>query len=231
MKVLALDTTSLRGSVALREGDELLGLVYLATNTDHSTTLLPAIDYLLAASGLTVEEVGGIAVAAGPGSFSGIRIGLATAKGLAQARQRPLAGVSALHALAHRLRFLPGLICPMVDALRGQVYTTLYRSDGNEVEELAAPVAVAPADWLATLPDAEVRFLGDGLRRHGGLIAAAGRTAWSMPSVVPFLADVIAEIGGRRLERGEGDPVGALDALYIRASDAEINQAARRARE
>src|SRR5262249_29211571 len=137
MKVLAFDTTSLRGSVALQEDRQLLGQIYLATNTDHSTTLLSTIDYLLTATATALDRVDGFAVASGPGSFSGIRIGLATAKSLAQNGSKPIVAVSALHALAFRVRFLEGLICPMIDARRSQVYTTLYRPNTDEVEALS----------------------------------------------------------------------------------------------
>lgn len=230
MRILALDTTSLRGSVALQENKRLAGQVYLATTTDHSASLLGTIDFLLASAGISLDQIDGFAVAAGPGSFSGIRIGLATAKGLAQNLAKPIVAVSALHALAFRVRFLEGLICPMIDALRSQVYTTLFRPGADDVEALSEPVAVAPAEWLAALPDTRIAFLGDGANRYAEQIVGAGRGGWKVLPVTPYLAEAIAELGERRLERGEGARADEVDGLYIRASDAEIAKAARQAR-
>lgn len=230
MKILALDTTSLRGSVALQEDRQLLGQVYLATTTDHSTTLLPMIDYLLRATELSIEQIDGFAVAAGPGSFSGIRIGLATAKSLAQSHNKPIVAVSALHALAFRVRFLEGLLCPMIDALRSQVYTALYRPHPDDAEPLTEPVAMAPKDWLSTLPETRIAFLGDGAQRYSTLVTGAGHSAWTVLPINLCLADAIAEIGMRMFERGAAARPEDIDALYIRPSDAEINKAARLAR-
>lgn len=229
MKILALDTTSLRGSVALQEDQRLLGLIYLATSTDHSATLLGRIDYLLKSANLSLEQIDAFAVAAGPGSFSGIRIGLATAKSLAQNQDKPMVAISALEALAFRGRFVGSLLCPMIDALRSQVYTMLYEPSPDGVIARTDPVVVAPAEWLAALPDARISFLGDGANRYAEQIHAAHRPDWKLLPISLCLADAVAEIGMRRLQAGQGVRAETIDALYIRASDAEITKAARQA--
>ncbi|MBI1745804.1 MAG: tRNA (adenosine(37)-N6)-threonylcarbamoyltransferase complex dimerization subunit type 1 TsaB [Acidobacteria bacterium] len=232
MKVLAMDTTSMRGSVALQDDHRLLGQIYLSTISDHSTSLLSTIDFLLTKSGHTIEQIDGVAVATGPGSFSGIRIGLATAKSLAQARNLPMAGVSALHALAFRVRFVDTLICPVIDALRQQIYAGLYRPkpDDDDVEEIMAPIAISPAEWLAQLPAERIAFLGDGAHRYAEPITAAGRRLWRILPINLYLAEAVAEIGVRRLAGGAGVGAADIDALYIRPSDAEIVKAARQVR-
>jgi len=127
MQVLAIETSTLTGSVALLSGEEVIGEITLSVSVQHSERLMPAVERLLTDSNLTATDIDLYAVAIGPGSFTGLRIGIATAQGLSLAGGKPLVGVSTLEALAVNALFFPGLIVPILNANRGEIYRGLYQ--------------------------------------------------------------------------------------------------------
>ncbi len=129
MRILALDTTTPTASAAIWTDGELTG-VYTIRTTTHSTTVLPMVESLLATLSLSISDMDMLAVSAGPGSFTGVRIGVATLKGLAFSQQIPCVGVSSLEALARNLAGYRGILCPVINARRGHVYTALFEADG-----------------------------------------------------------------------------------------------------
>jgi tRNA threonylcarbamoyladenosine biosynthesis protein TsaB len=135
MRILALETATNTVGLALMEEEQVLGEITLDLGRHHAEVLLPALDKLFAMTGLTPEEVDLLACTIGPGSFTGLRIGISTVKGLALAMDRPIVGVSTLEALA--LNALPtnGWICPMLDARKSQVFTSLYRMGPDGLPE------------------------------------------------------------------------------------------------
>lgn len=164
MITLALETSAKSASVALMRDGTLLAQTVQHAGLTHSTTLLPMIHTLLEGHGITRDDISRIAVAHGPGSFTGIRIGVSTAKGLACALDVPLVGVSSLLAMAHQALHLgDGIICPVMDARRDQVYHARFRAERGELTRLTDDCAIAIADLFATLdsPTPPV-FLGDG---------------------------------------------------------------------
>lgn len=135
VKILAIETSTLTGSVALLENDSLIGEITLSVSAQHSESLLPAIDQLLSQARVKSAEIDLYAVAVGPGSFTGLRIGIAAAQGLSLAHQKPLVGVSTLRGLAMNAIFYSGIIVPVLNAFRGEVYFGLYRArDGIPFE-------------------------------------------------------------------------------------------------
>ena len=156
MKILALDSSGLVASVALVQDENLLAEYTVNYKKTHSQTLLPMLDEIAGMIELDLETVDAIAVAAGPGSFTGLRIGSATAKGLGLALKKPLIAVPTVEALAYNLYDVPGLVCPIMDARRNQVYTGMYRFENHRmmtvkdqraigVEQLlCVPVSFAP---------------------------------------------------------------------------------------
>lgn len=163
MIVLALDSTAKAAAVALMDGDRLLAKEMHDDGNTHSSTLLPMVEKLLAAQSLAVSDVELFAASAGPGSFTGVRIGAATLKGLAFGRNRPLVGVSALHALAYNLRHTDGVVCALMDARRGQFYTALFRVEGGKVLRLSEDAAMSGEDIaLAAKAFGCVTLVGDG---------------------------------------------------------------------
>ncbi len=173
MRVLALDSSGLVASVALLEDEAILGEYSTNFHKTHSTTLLPMLDELMRMLELDIKEasIDVIAVAKGPGSFTGLRIGAATAKGLALALKVPIIGVSTLAALAFGLWGSRGLVCPIMDARRDQVYTGLYRfgkpdaAGGISMETVKEPCAVSIRQILNDVNTmaSEVVFTGDGV--------------------------------------------------------------------
>ena len=143
MKILALDSTAKVASVALCEDELLLGELTLNNGNTHSQTLLPMVEFLLNKFELAPSDIDLFAAAIGPGSFTGVRIGAATLKGLAFGKKTPCAGVSTLEALAYNLSDRDGLICPVMNARRQQVYTALFRAKDGVLERLMPDSAIA----------------------------------------------------------------------------------------
>ena len=165
MKILALDSSGLVASVAVVEDNQLLAEYTVNYKKTHSQTLLPMLDEIAKMIELDLETIDAIAVAAGPGSFTGLRIGSATAKGLGLALKKPLIPVPTVDALAYNLYDSTGVICPMMDARRGQVYTGIYEFDGNELRVLEDQMAVSIEELGEKLKqyNRPVVFLGDGV--------------------------------------------------------------------
>ena len=133
MKILGIDSSGLVASVAIVENDVLLSEYTVNHKKTHSQTLLPMLDEIVKMLELDLEQIDGIAVAAGPGSFTGLRIGAATAKGLGLALKKPLISVPTVDALAYNLYGAQGVVCPIMDARRSQVYTGIYRFVNGDV--------------------------------------------------------------------------------------------------
>ena len=165
MKILALDSTAQVATVALCEDGHLLGEYTVNNGNTHSETLLPMVESLLRFFELTVRDVDLFAVSAGPGSFTGVRIGAATVKGLAFAMDKPCVGVSTLDALAQNLEGFEGLICPVMNARRKQVYTALFRQKDGKRERLMPDSAISIAELdqiLSPYKDEPIYLCGDG---------------------------------------------------------------------
>ena len=171
MIVLALDTSTARGSLALVEEGRDPVEAYLTPGTTHSKTLLPEIDRLLSGRGLTPAGLDLIAVGLGPGSFTGLRIGLAAAKGLAWAAGKPLIGVPTLDALAQGYSGEAVQVCPLLDARKGQFYTALYKPGLNGAPERQSDfLALTPEDLTEFIQE-ETVFFGEGLSIWGPALA------------------------------------------------------------
>ena len=172
MKLLALDSSGLVASVAVLEDDRLLAEYTINYKKTHSQTLLPMLDEIGKMIELDLNSLDAIAVAAGPGSFTGLRIGAATAKGLGLALDKPLIGVPTVDALAYNLYDARQLICPMMDARRSQVYTGIYRFEDGKMNIITGQKAVKVEELMGELNalGQEVIFLGDGVPVYADLI-------------------------------------------------------------
>ena len=189
MPVLAIDTTTPHGSVALADEAAVLGEVRFRVTDSHSAHVLPAVDFLLETLGLGPGQLDGCAVTTGPGSFTGLRVGLSTAQGLALAAGVPCLGVSALDVLAQRIAGSADVLVPMIDAFRDEVYAAVYERDGRIRSEA---VLAAPERLLEGLPP-EPAFIGDGAIKHRERIRAARPNA-VFPSRSLYLAGTLARI-------------------------------------
>ena len=254
MVVLAIDTTTRSGSVAVTRDDEPLSIVRGDESRTHGERVPAEIARALEAAGLAKSDIDVIAVAAGPGAFTGLRIGLATAQGLALTLDRPVVGVSALDALAWTVVTAPdadpawrqagqtegAFVAPWMDAQRGDVFAALYRIDGGRPmsDEAWAPwMVVQPAvtarplaileSWTARIGDGEAEFIGDAAARDEGLIGQVGQGRWraQTPEV---LAPAIASLGLRLAREGRAGKPHLLTPIYVRRPDAEIERDRRR---
>src|SRR6266478_6775542 len=160
MRVLAVETSTLAGGAALLDGELVVGEYALDVSATHSERLMGAIDRLLTDAGWSVRDLEGLAVSVGPGSFTGLRIGLSTVKGLALALSIPIVPVPTLDAMAALLPFAALPVCPVLDARKREVYASLYRWDGAGMHRVWEYLAIAPAD-LARRLDEPVIVLGD----------------------------------------------------------------------
>lgn len=165
MKLLVLDSSGLVASVALIEDDRLVAEYTTGNKLTHSQTLLPMLDEVVQRTAFDIEDIDAIAVAMGPGSFTGLRIGAATAKGLGLALGKPIIPVPTVDGLAYQMFGAGTIICPMMDARRKQVYTGLYRFEGAEMKVLKSQCAQSVEDTLSQLKEfgEPVIFLGDGV--------------------------------------------------------------------
>ena len=227
MRLLAVDTTSAHGSIAVLEGDTIRGRARFQPPPGHAQRLLPELDRLLVSLGLSLGDVDAFAVAVGPGSFTGLRIGIASVEGLAFGTGRPVVGVSTIEATAYRYRSRGGLVAPFLDARREEVFGALFRTDGGTFSTIVAPVCERPEDFLARLarvarvPRETILFAGGGLELYGAVVREVLGDLAELAEPVLDLAEEVGRIGRKRLEEGEAAPLGSLRAEYMRASDGE----------
>jgi len=222
--LLALETSAERGGVALFEGGESLGEADVPERERHAASLLVCLDGLLARVGRRLDEVDRIALAIGPGSFTGLRIGLATALGLAFGTPRKLVPVPTLAALAFQAR-VSGLCAPLLDARRGEVYAGLYDADANPV----LPDACASlGDWVATLPaEVPIALVGSGARLYRrALEAALGSRARFLDAVGDLTARSVGALGHRLSAAGADVEPEKVELRYLRRAEAEAKRLA-----
>jgi tRNA threonylcarbamoyladenosine biosynthesis protein TsaB len=234
---LALDTTTKAGSVAVLEGERLLAVIPGDRGRTHGERLPGEIEAVLRLAGVTPRELGLLAVAAGPGAFTGLRIGLAAIQGMAMVIGRPVVGVSALDALAasvlERADSSRSAVAAWMDAQRGEVFSTFYTRDeraaGADVPS-TNPVVGTPAAVLRTLSPERAEhtvFVGDGALRYRAEIAefTGQRARVAAPPLT--LAPFIGRLGQKLAACGQAGPPHALQPLYVRRSDAELERARR----
>ncbi|MFQ5738857.1 MAG: tRNA (adenosine(37)-N6)-threonylcarbamoyltransferase complex dimerization subunit type 1 TsaB [Acidobacteriota bacterium] len=223
MFILSIDTTTDSGGVALSLDAEVLGLILLKTPLLYSDNLIQMVDFLLRQHRMEMKSVDCLGVATGPGSFTGVRVGLATAKAFGQALGIPAVGVSTLEALAWRFRGFHPRIAPMIDARRAQIYGAAYETGGEGIKALTAERAAAAAQWAKSLPGQDYLFVGTGagLYKTEVLAAAPGSRVLKTDN---RLLDQLCEIGFLRFSSGLAQPVDRLRANYVRPSDAELKK-------
>lgn len=225
MPILALDTATLVSSVAIAKDNQLLAEITLQTKLTHSEVLMPHVKQAMDMAKLTRADLQAVAVSIGPGSFTGLRIGLATAKSLAYALKAPLYGISTLAALACHYP-VPGIyIAPMLDAQKGNVYISLYTWENGALNEVYAPCVKSAEEAFCagrTL-DRPVVFVGEGAVKYQAMMREHPKNfILPKPHLVMPRAANVAMLGLKRLQSGEADDVMTLEPLYIRRSEAEV---------
>lgn len=237
MKILAVDTCSRSCSVAATDSGRLVGEVTTLRRQTHSRHLMRMIDMALEISGMAIEEVDAFGVTRGPGSFTGLRIGISTVKGLALAAGKPMVGVSSLEALAWPLSLTDGIVCALLDAGKGEVYSACYRfsngrffkgstsdSDTASGMVLSTENVIPPQDMLSGITE-PCWFVGNGARVYSKMIEDRLGAVARFPSEEYHVvrASSVARLTFVRLNRAAADDIDDFTPKYIRKSDAELS--------
>lgn len=222
MKILAVDTSSNSASVALAEDSILLGEFILNHKKTHSQEIMPMIDDVLRRCGCEVSDIDLFAAAKGPGSFTGLRIGITTIKGLAHSVNKPVIGIGTLEGLAYNLPFCEHTIVPIMDARRNQVYTGAYMWDGEEFREIGEPEAMSIEECVKSCGNfLETVFLGDGVSVHKEFIRErlGDKAIFAPTSCNMQRASSIAMLAMHKKE--EAESYYGLEPMYLRKPQAE----------
>ena len=224
MLILAFETSAKAASVALLEGDKLLSESYQNTGMTHSQTLMVMAEDMLKQCGKTAKDVDAVAVAEGPGSFTGVRIGVAAAKGFAWGREIPCYGVSTLEAMAQSLGIYDGYICPVMDARRSQVYNALFEADRGEITRIREDRAISLDDLAEDVKKLEksVFLVGDGsILCYNTLLERVPSLVLPPEHRMHQRAVGVGIIAARQIRAGISGDAAALTPNYLRLSQAE----------
>lgn len=224
MLTLAIETSTEIGGVCLYESSKgILGEMRLGRQKRHSATLMPAISYILKTTNTMLSDIDFFTVSIGPGSFTGLRVGLSTVKGLCYSTGKPLVAMSSLEAFSHQFMLFEGLICPLFDAKKNEVYGAVFFSDGSEIKRLSDDM-VCHIDRILHQLDKKTLFAGTGAERYRRHIVEVLKkhAVFAPPSIMHPLASTLAIAAIRMAEKGKfTDPV-TLIPRYIRPSEAEL---------
>lgn len=235
MKILAIEASSLVASVAILTDDIITAEYSMNHKITHSQTLMPMIDEIVRRTDTVIEELDAIAVSAGPGSFTGLRIGSATAKGLGQALNIPLIHVPTLDAMAYNAFGYDGLICPIMDARRSQVYTGIYFFEGNDLKIELENTAISIQELIEKLNsmNKKVMFIGDGIPVFADFIKehATFEYYFAPANMNRQRAASVASLGAVYYAEGRTEQPHEHLPEYLRVSQAERERAERIARD
>lgn len=225
MNIIAIDASGIAGSVAYISDGKLVGEYYVCHKLTHSQTIMPMLEHLKGMIGIDLQAVDAIAVTSGPGSFTGIRIGVATAKAMAMALEVPLIGVPTLDVMANNMTFTEAIICPIMDARRNQVYTAYYQWQQGELVRMSDHLGVQIDELLEMLKeeDRPVIFLGDGVDVFKDKITEVlGEKGIFAPSFLMMQrASTLAHLACVAYTKGEVSDPDTFVPMYLRKSQAE----------
>jgi len=223
MRILAVDTATKNCSVAVTDEDSILAESTSIIDRTHSRQLMNIIDSVLGKAGMKAAQLDGFAVTIGPGSFTGLRIGIASIKGLAYSLAKPVVGVSSLETLAYQCRRTPYLICPLLDARKQEVYYCHYRFEEGKLEKILEERVASPAEVVGEIRE-PCLFVGNGATLYHELISAGlGKSAFFAGQNEDIIqASAVARLSLPRFKRRDTDDVHRLAPHYIRQSDAEL---------
>lgn len=230
MLILGIDTSSEIGALALVDDNGILGEVNLRLVHRHSEELLSNLEFLLAQTGKEINDLEGLSVTTGPGSFTGLRIGLTTAKSIAQVLEIPIVGVSSLDVLAYNLFITDGWLVPLIDARRNRVYTAIYQGWSADIkgQKISADKAVEISELIEELgsidPEGVFYFSGNGSVQYQSILQESGLDI-KLASIDKNIVrgGVVAVLGQYYLSRGKEDNYLEILPDYLKRPQAEIN--------
>lgn len=224
MKILAIDTSATAASAAICDENKIIGEFFINTKLTHSRTLMPMVESLLTNTNLQTSDITAIAVNCGPGSFTGVRIGVAAAKGLAFADDLPCIEVSTLESLAYNLQSAKGIICSVMDARCAQVYNAFFKCDGEKLERICKDRALSIAELCEELKGYNERIIlvGDGAELCFNAMKETLSNVELAPINVRFQrASSTAEIAIEKFNNGEVLSAAEIMPMYLRLPQAE----------
>ena len=225
MLILGIESATTQVGCAIGGHEGVVAAFHAARRQRHAETLAPAIDFVRRHARVEFDELGAIAVDIGPGLFTGLRVGVATAKALAQTLRLPMIGVSSLDLLAFRVRYTNRLIVAVIDARRGEVFSAQYRQVPGGAQRLSEYTLGKPEDlaWELLASGEECLVVGDGALRYPSVFAEVARTDFGEMGTAYPSAAALVELAHPKAIREEFVPSWELRPLYLRKADAEIN--------
>ena len=224
MKILSFESTAKIASCAVTDGERLLASYSINNGLTQSELLMPMAESIMSCLKLGYDELDALACSVGPGSFTGVRIGAALVKGIAFMRDIPCISVSTLEALAENLFGTEGIIVPVMDARRGQVYTAIFKYEGGAMVRVTEDMAISTAELFDKLSKTEgsVYLVGDGYEvARRALLSLGERLKETPPALIEESAYSVARVAARRLALGECDTDLTLMPTYLRVPQAE----------
>jgi tRNA threonylcarbamoyladenosine biosynthesis protein TsaB len=224
MIILAIDTSSETVSIALIEDQTIRAEFFLNTGLNHSRILLPTIQHIYNMAALTIDTTDLFACTVGPGSFTGLRIGVGTIKGMALATNKPIIGVSTLEALASNVQGVSANICPIIDARRGQVYAAIYKIGANSILQMVGEERLTDIHLFLRELDGETFFIGSGALKYADSIKKILPTS-VLASIEHshIRASVVGLLGLKKFQEGKISDLLSLAPHYLHLSEAERN--------
>ena len=224
MLVLSVDSSYSTATCALIKDDKILAEINLNDKKQHSVILMCLIDSILKEYEIDINDIDAFIISRGPGSFTGLRIGMATLKGLAFASKKPLISVSTLDALAYNSISFQGIICPIMDALRDNIYTCLYKNENNNLTPLIKEQCLNINELVTILKEQTlpIIFVGDGVAKHKEFLQENIPNSFFAPNHSNFpKASSVGELGIKKINDGVIENINSINPIYLRKSQAE----------
>jgi tRNA threonylcarbamoyladenosine biosynthesis protein TsaB len=224
MKILSLDSATESATCAILDDNRILGEITFNYKKQHSLVLMPMIDELFNNTGMNIGDIDGFVASKGPGSFTGLRIGMSTIKGLSQGTKKPFVTISTLDSLAYNLAYTPGIICPILDALRDNVYTALYAFDNFELTRTSEYMNISIDELITMLKEknCNISFVGDGtFKFKEKLMEHLSGISFAPAHLNLAKASSLGELGLTLLSKGIEDDIYASVPIYLRKPQAE----------
>ncbi|MBZ9685106.1 tRNA (adenosine(37)-N6)-threonylcarbamoyltransferase complex dimerization subunit type 1 TsaB [Clostridium estertheticum] len=224
MRILSIDSATAAATCAILEDDNVLSEITFNYKKQHSLILMPIIDELFNNTGMCIGDIDAFVASKGPGSFTGLRIGLATIKGLSQGTRKPFVTVSTLDSLAYNLAYTDGIVCPILDALRDNVYTALYTFNNCELNRITDYINISIDELITMLKEknCNITFVGDGVPKFKEkLIAHLPNISFAPAHLNLAKASSLGELGLKLLSKGTFDDLYASVPIYLRKPQAE----------
>lgn len=221
MKILAMDTSSFPASVAVAEDGIILGERVIRNQRKHSQNIMAMVDGLFDDLGMDISEIDVFAVTVGPGSFTGLRIGISTARAFAQAMKKQVAEVNTLEALAYNIAGFDGVVVPMLDARRDEVFTAGYKFTDGVAEEVTAPCVMTIDEIIERYGEDKTVFVGDGVLIHRNELEVRDNFAFAPMNLCETRASALAVVAVQMAENNKLADYNAVQPVYLRKSQAE----------